>query len=70
MTNKDGTKNDHKRGIDDPTKETNVQMAIGGPEDGSSEDGVREQSWGWTRLGEPGVQGVGQGPGRGPAECG
>ena len=41
MTNEDGTKNNHKRGIDDPTKETRLQLAIGGSEDGGSEDGGR-----------------------------
>ena len=48
MTNEDGTKNDHRRGIDDPTKETGLQQAMGGSEDGGSEEGGREQSWGWT----------------------
>ena len=38
LTNEDGTKNDHRRGIDDPIKETKVQLAIRGPEDGGSEE--------------------------------
>ena len=55
LTNEDGTKNNPKRGIDDPTKETRLQLAIGGSEDGGSENGVREQSWRWTRHREPAI---------------
>ena len=48
MTNEDGTKNDHRRGIDDLAKETGLQKAMDGTEDSGSEDGGREQSRGWT----------------------
>ena len=41
---KDGTKNDHRRGTDNLAKETGLQEAMGGSEDGDSEDGGREQS--------------------------
>ena len=58
LANEDGTKIDHRRGIDDLAKETGLQQTMGGAEDGGSEDGSREQSWGWTGYGEPGVQGV------------
>ena len=40
----DGTKNDHRRGIDNLAKETGLQEAMGGSGDGDSEDGGREQS--------------------------
>ena len=44
----DGTKNDHRRGTDNLAKETGLEEAMGGSEDGDSEDGGREQSRGWT----------------------
>ena len=43
LTNEDGTENDHRWGIDDPNKETKVQLARGGPAVSGSEDGGRER---------------------------
>ena len=42
----DGNKNNHRRGTENLAKETGMQEAMGGSENGNSEDGVWEQSRG------------------------
>ena len=44
--NDNGTKNNHRRGTDNLAKETGLQEAMGGSENGNSEDGGWEQSQG------------------------